>query len=287
VISPSYDSTGEYLAFYRKVASEIKARGFVLLVETGNTFTSPAFSALKVSYAGLTLDQYMKDKRLMAETILRELRPQYLTVEDEPTTQQANTGLDFSVSNPTEIVNYILSGLDRSGAAIGAGQGTWENLAYTESLAANTSVDYIDMHIYPIQGDLVVDRAEKITEAARSHGKRAAIGEAWLYKLSNAELSSEAGNWTKIYGRDPYSFWIPLDQAFLGVMVKLSHYLKLEYMSPFWMQYLYGYVDYDASTENLSYGEISKLASQKAWLNIQSNTLSPTGQAYRDLISGF
>jgi hypothetical protein len=142
------------------------------------------------------------------------------------------------------------------------------------------------MHVYPIQGDLVTERAERIAATARSHGKGAAIGEAWLYKLSSTELAREAGNWAKIYGRDPYSFWVPLDQEFLNIMVKLSHYLKLEYLSPFWMQYLYAYVDYDPSTANLSYGEISKLASQSAWRNIQSNTLSPSGETYRDLIAG-
>jgi len=153
-------------------------------------------------------------------------------------------------------------------------------------LAANTSLDYIDMHIYPIQGDLVVDRAIRIAETARSHGKDAAIGEAWLYKLSSAELATEAGNWAKIYGRDAYSFWIPLDKAFLRTMVKLSHYLRLQFLSPFWMQYLYAYLDYGPTTSGLGYGEISKLVNQKTWTNIQANALSPTGDFYRDLIAG-
>lgn len=52
------------------------------------------------------------------------------------------------------------------------------------------------------------------------------------------------------------------------------------------VQYLYTYVEYDPSTAGLGYGELNKLVNRNAWLNIQSNTFSPTGQAYRDLITG-
>jgi len=169
VLNPDFPRSSEYLDFYRRLAAEVKSGGFTLIVETTTIF--PEISPLGIDYAALTLDEFMREKRAMIETVLREMAPDYLTIENEPITQQLNTGLDFSVANQTEIVNHILSGLDRAGARIGAGAGSWDDLAYFESLAANTDLDYLDVHFYPIQGDLVADRAERIAETARAAGK--------------------------------------------------------------------------------------------------------------------
>jgi hypothetical protein len=101
ILEPSYDTTGEYIGFYRKVAEEVKSRGFILLVDLGNTFKSGDFSALNVSYEGLTLEEYKRGRRRMVETVLGELRPAYLTSAHVPTTLPANTGIVFSVHTQT------------------------------------------------------------------------------------------------------------------------------------------------------------------------------------------
>jgi hypothetical protein len=286
VLNPDFPRSSEYVDFYRDVATEVKSHGFILIVETTSVFPNPEISSLGVDYSGLTLDEYMGEKRAMVETVLRELAPDYLTIENEPITQQINTGLDFSVANLTRIVNHILSGLDRAGAKIGAGAGSWDDLAYFESLAANTGLDYLDMHFYPIQGDLVAGRAELVSEMARSAGKSLAVNETWLYKAAGSELSAgqNIAMAADIFARDAYSFWAPLDRAFLEVMVKLSRYLELEFMSPFWMQYLYAYLEYDTSTQGMGYAEVQSAMGREAWRNIDYGVLSPTGETYRDLI---
>ncbi len=287
MLNPDFPRSGEYLEFYRKVAARAKALGFTLIVETTTVFPDPEISPLGVDYGGLTLQEYMLEKRAMVEKVLRELAPDYLTVENEPATQRANTGLAFSVADQTAIVNRILSGLERGGTRIGAGAGSWDDLAYFESLAANTGLDYLDVHFYPIQGDLVIDRAERISAIARAAGKGLSVSETWLYKTSTPELGRYQTPATAalIFARDAYSFWAPLDQAFLEVMVKLSHYLELEFLSPFWMQYLYGYLDYDDTTKDMSYSEIQRASGATAWRNIRAGSLSSTGEAYRELVS--
>jgi len=286
VLNPDFSRSSEYVDFYRDVATEVKSHGFTLIVETTSVFPNPEISSLGVDYSGLTLDEYIREKRAMVETVLRVLAPDYLTIENEPITQQINTGLDFSVANQTRIVNHILSGLDRAGAKIGAGAGSWDDLAYFESLAANTDLDYLDMHFYPIQGDLVAGRAELVSEVARSAGKSLAVSEAWLYKAAGSELSAgqNIAMAADIFARDAYSFWAPLDQAFLEVMVKLSRHLELEFMSPFWMQYLYAYLEYDTSTQGMGYAEVQSAMGREAWSNIDYGILSPTGETYRELI---
>ncbi|NPV58555.1 MAG: hypothetical protein HPY75_02690 [Actinobacteria bacterium] len=288
LLNADFPRSPEYIDFYRRVATMVKARGFALIVETTTVFPNPEISGLGVDYAGLTLDQYISGKRAMAETIIRELAPDYLTVENEPGTQRSNTGLDLSVANQTAVVNGILSGLDRSGTRIGAGAGSWDNLAYFESLAANTSLDYLDVHFYPIQGDLVIDRAERIAEIARSGSKDMAVSECWLYKASSAELASgqDIATAADTFARDAYGFWAPLDQDFLEVMVKLSRHLELEFMSPFWMQYLFAYLDYDPAMAEQGYAWVQKSVANRTRIEIQAGNLSPTGEAYRDLISG-
>ncbi|RJP26120.1 MAG: hypothetical protein C4536_16165 [Actinobacteria bacterium] len=288
LLTLSFPRSTEYLDFYTKAVAEIRDRGLVVIIDTTTLFPDLDFGELDVSYEGLTLDRYMQEKRAMVQTVLSELKPDYYTIENEPVTQQANTGLDFTVENQTAMVDFFLTGLDRGSTLMGAGAGTWDDMAYFESLAGNTDVDYLDLHIYPIQQDFLVDKTARIAESARSCGKDLAVGEAWLYKAALAELGPghTPAAAADVFARDPYSFWIPLDESFLESMVALSHHLDFLYMTPFWTQYFFAYLEYDTDMEAQGYTWVNELASSKAWINIQARSLTPTGETYRELISG-
>jgi hypothetical protein len=122
---------------------------------------------------------------------------------------------------------------------------------------------------------------------ARAHGKGLASAESWLYKISGEELSRSETVATAIstFARDGYSFWAPLDQAYLEVMVELARYLDFEFLSPFWMQYLYGYVEYNELTRDMTYGEMQRASGQNTWIGIRAGELSPSGETYRELIA--
>jgi hypothetical protein len=286
LLKPSFPRAQEYLDFYKKAVAMIRGRGLKVIIDTTTLFPNLDYGELEVSYEGLTLDQYMQEKKAMVQTVLRELKPDYYTIENEPLTQNANTGLDFSVENQTEMVNFFLDGLERGTTLMGAGAGTWDDMAYFDSLAANTDVDYLDLHIYPVQQDLLVEKPVRIAETARSHGKDLAVGEAWLYKASLAELGPghTPAAAADVFARDSYSFWVPLDKSFLESMVALSHHLDFLYMNPFWVQYFFAYLDYDPDMEAQGYEWVNELASSQAWIKIQAESFSPTGEAYRDLI---
>jgi len=284
LFNPSFLHSADYLNFYKKLASEIKGRGFILIVETTSTFREPEFSDVKVDYSGLTIEKYRLEKRQMIETVIRELKPDYLTIDNEPVTQQRNTGLRFSVKNYTELVQFILKDLDRSGVKIGAGAGTWDHFDYFESLAKNTSLDYIDMHVYPIQRDFLIENTIRIAKIARAYDKRLTVGEAWLYKAAEKEFSGLEASQPLIFARDVYDFWIPLDEKFLEVMVKLSHYVKLEFCSLFWMRYLYGYLEYNKATRNMKPIQLFRQINGVAYRNMVTNTLSQTGVTFQRLI---
>jgi hypothetical protein len=289
ILMPAFPRSAEYLALYKKLGDELRRRDLKFLVQMTPGFKPSALSALPVEpyYATLTLERYKHEKRQMAETIIREIRPDYLTIENEPRTAQENTGLPFTVQNFTEIVQYILDGLDRAGVLVGAGAGTWDNLAYIESLAQNTSVDYIDMHIYPVNFDFLIDKTVKIAEIAKRYNKKLVLGEAWLYKSRDADLVGPAvAAAPGLYARDVFSFWEPLDTKFVETVWKLAHYLKIDFASFFWMRYFFGYVEYNERTKNLAPVELFQLANLEAAKNMLQNPpkLTQTGLTFQRLL---
>ncbi len=282
ILLPSFPRSSDYLTYYRRVVSEIKKRNFISVIEIGTTFKDPVFSQLSVDTRGLTLDRFKRDLLDMARVICDEVRPDYLTILNEPGTQARTTGLDLSVESYTGVIQFVLNGLDRRETRVGAGAGTWERFEYFESLTKQTTVEYIDMHIYPVQRDFVFDKCMRIAALARTHKKKLGIGEAWLYKVAEIELDQIPP--AAAFGRDVFSLWEPRDIQFVTVIFKLSHYLKVEYCSFFWMRHLYGYVDFNEKTGSLSPPELFKLADEVAAKNIASNTLTGTGLKLQQLL---
>ncbi len=293
ILVSAFPRSAEYLEFYKRVSQELKKRNLKWLAQMTDVFREPEFSTLNIGgyYAGLTLDRYKQEKRQMAETIIREIHPDYLTILNEPATDQHNTGLPMTVQNFTGVAQYVLNGLDRSGVQVGAGAGTWDDLAYMKSLALNTTVDYLDMHIYPISRDYLVERALSIGDIARRANKKLVIGESWLNKARDQELRGQAiAAAPVIFGRDVFSFWTPLDVAFVETIMKLSQYQKIEFTSFFWSRYFFGHLEYSDATRRLPPSELFRLANQAAARNMMTNPvqLTQTGLAYQRLIkTGF
>jgi hypothetical protein len=283
MLTRSFPRFAEYIDFYLRVTWEIRKRRFGLIVEIGAFFREPEFTKIKVDYSKLTITSFKARLREMAEIIIEDLRPDYLTIFTEPLTQSINTGLNFSVSNFADTIHHVVDGLPPKGVQLGAGAGTWDQFDYFTALTKIPQLDYIDMHIYPIQRDFVWDRIVKIARQARQHQKDVSIGEAWLYKVSKKEFGKIS--WPKAFARDVYSFWQPLDSSFIEVMVNLSHQVEAEFCSFFWMKYLYGYMDYNSQTRSLRPQQLINKMDAIAGQHILDNTLSKTGEKFKTLIT--
>jgi len=282
ILLPSFPRSSDYLNFYRRVVSEIKKRNFVSVIEIVTTFKDPMFNHSGVDYRGLTLERFKRELLEVARVICEDVRPDYLTLLNEPGAQSKDTGLDLHVGPYTEVVQFVLNGLDRRETRVGAGAGTWERFEYFESLAKQTRVDYIDMHIYPIQRDFVIDKCLRIADLARTYRKKLGIGEAWLSKVAEMELEQISS--CAAFGRDVFKLWETRDMQFVNVIFNLSHYLKVDYCSFFWMRHFYGYVDFNEKTRQLPAEELFKLADEIAGKNIASNTLTRTGLNLQQLL---
>lgn len=278
-----FDRYQEYVEFYEQVAEEARTRGMKLDVEAGVIFSGTAFSSLNLNYSGLTFEEYKVKKRQMIINVLTSLQPDYLTIGAEPDTEAGLLGLR-ELNNPekyTELVNYVLNGLERGDTKIGAGIGNWGNIEYVKRFCSETSLDFIVIHVYPVFGELLY-KIDDVSKIARQHGKKIMINEAWLYKVDRpvANIAATA----EVFRLDAFSFWAPLDQQFLAVLVKSARVNGIEYVSPFWSTYFFAYVDYNWNTARLSYGELSEMVNREAVKNIMAGKLSSTGEFYRELI---
>jgi len=284
LLAPDFPNSDRYLEYYKDVAQELRKRNMKILVAIGNLFPDPSFTDLQISFSNLTFAEYRQTKRQIAERIIREIHPDYLTLANEPSTEAMTTGLEVTVPEFTETVRYILNGLNRSGVLIGAGAGTWNNLDYVKSLARDTDIDYIDIHIYPAN---YLEPALTIADIALANNKRLIIGEAWTYKVYDSELGdlSNMATQADMFGRDVYSFWEPLDSKFLEILTKLANYKGYEFISPFWSKYFFGYLDYETVPKNYTYKQLAQFSNQKAVQNIMSHKFTGTGLKYQELIN--
>jgi hypothetical protein len=281
-----FPRSAEYVEFFRWVGSEIRRRNLKMLAQMTPTFRDPTFSQVPIApyYAGLTWERYKREKRQHLETLIREIRPDYITIENEPGTASANTGLRFTPETMADVLTAVLSGLDKQGVLLGAGTGTWDELSYLQALARIPGLDYLDIHIYPINRDFLVDRAFRMGEIARRANKRPVLGEAWLYKARDSDLGgAPVAAAPALFARDVYGFWEPLDVQFIETMGRLSHHLKIDFTSFFWSRHFYGYTDYSAATRRLPPAELFRLANQAAVQNMMADPprLTRTGETFQ------
>ena len=284
LLDPDFPRNAEYLAFYQRLADEIKRRGLTLVAKNGPLFQQAEFARIQVAYDDLTVDRYFAGRLQHVRTIAREVQPDYLTIANEPSSEQTVTGLRFGVPEYTRFVRDAVADVAGSGVLIGAGSGTWDRPDYVQSFAAETDVDYIDLHIYPVYGGYL-RQAVEMADIAKAHAKRVVVGEAWLYKSLGAEPGALlAATWAPAFSRDVYSFWHPLDSEFVRLLMRFAWLERLDYVSLFWSKYLFAYADHEDATSRMTPMQLLALGDRLAATNMLRGQLSPTGAAYRELI---
>lgn len=276
--TPTYPRYQEYVQFYKQVVQEVRKRGMKIDVESSVLFANTVFSSVTFNYAGLTFDEFKIQRKQMLAAIIQDLHPDYLNMGAEPDTEYLLTGLrEFrSPEQCTAYINYVLDGLDRSNTKVGAGIGTWGNIAYVQSYATSTSLDFIALHVYPIVGQASLDRILTISDMAKRSGKRVVLDEAWLSKTDTLQSTGIAAD-AEIFRRDVFSFWAPLDKQFLECIVKSARLASIDYISPFWTTYFFSYVDYDQSTAQVPYKDLVVMVNKAAAQNMLAGKFSSTG----------
>ncbi len=257
-----------YEQFYMELASEVRARGLKLIVET----QLMKFSAPQLNYAkSLSWTEYQAGRAQNAVTVARVLNPDYMVVITEPDTEESFSGQAqvSTIPGSVQMLTTILNALKQAGQShipVGAGVGTWMN-SYSAwmNAYATTPVAFLDLHVYPTNRTYL-QNALTIADIAHRAGKSVTMSEAWLQKVGDSELS---GNVMATDSRNPFAYWSPLDSEFLRAMVLMANYKQFTFISPFWTSYYYAY----SSTSETDSAEQASVANSVG-------AFTPTGLAY-------
>ena len=278
-------SYSQYVTFYQQVAANVRAAGLKLIVENDTLLSSDVQAGWNTApfYATLNWTEYQEARAQTASTIAQTMQPDYLVVLEEPDTEANNTG-QTNVNTPsgaTAMLSGILTSVHQSGVPnmqVGAGVGTWLKgyLGFIQDFVA-LSVDFIDMHIYPIN-DSMLPNALQIAATAAAAGKPVAMTECWVWKISDSELNVLTPD--QVRARDPFSFWAPLDAYFIQTMQNLANSTGMLFVNPFGSQYFAAYLPYDSSTENLTPSQILSQENSQAAQNMGQAMYTSTATSY-------
>jgi uncharacterized protein (TIGR03437 family) len=293
---PFFDFSGKpadynnYLNFYKQIAADIRNRGLKLIVQSGPLFPGfySAGSGLDFGayYKTLSQDEYIRGRAQVIATIAQEIRPDYLSMGSEPDTEAAITGQSITLTPEgmgREVSAFIqqvkVAGV--SGVQLGAGVGTWSlNAQSYVNVLLETGIDYLDFHVYPINFGFL-DATSSLVASAEEGGKTVAISETWLLKERDSEFAYiNAASDPEILARDAFSFWAPLDQAFLASMVKFANWKQLKFVSAFGTLYFWSYIDY-ARFGSLPATDILNLSAYASATALVTSQVSSTGEAFR------
>jgi hypothetical protein len=280
MLAPSFVNSSGYLAFYEQVAAAVHRRGMQLDVEENPAF--PGFTSLAVSYSGLTLAGYAAEQAQEAQTIIDHLAPTYLTILDETDTFALH--LHLPLDNPSaavQVVNLELAGLRRRHTKVGAGTGTWMGAAIDQALVTQTSIDYVSVHVYPIDAQSLDNLDEAAVVAASAH-KPIVMDEAWLYKVPTAGIGTALIHEQSTV-RDAFSFFAPLDQQFLTALDAYGRTHGVRYLSPFWTGQFFAYLDWTPPLDVETPAAVRAESAAAASRAVRAGRFSTTGRAYAAL----
>ncbi len=285
------------ISFFQQVVADAHAAGLKVIVESASIF--PGFfstgSGLNVTgyYSSITYQEYLTGVATINNTIVTQIKPDWLNVGSEPDTEVANTGfteMETPAGWATTVTGYISMLPQPHTVPVGAGIGTWQinnGAAFVTALAP--IVDYLDFHVYPIndeQGqpiDIPTNTIDVITQA-ETLGKKVAISEAWLLKTSDAQYTgADVASSEQNFSQDVFSFWAPLDQSFLNVMYDIANWKGLMYMSAFWTKYFWAYLDYNSVSTDAA-ATLINTSQQVSSTALASNQITSTGLFVKSLL---
>jgi hypothetical protein len=128
--------------------------------------------------------------------------------------------------------------------------------------------------------DSLVQKIKKIRP-----GINITIGETWLYKRSETEPVTLA-MYKETFFRDNFSFWSPLDQKFLKLIMGIAQKENISVVVPYFSQYFFAYYTFgEIEANKLPQWPICvPISWNKAIDSIHNKQFSETGKALSALI---
>jgi len=292
---PGYQSLtyDQFINLYQQVAQDVRAAGLKLIIENdvllANDVSAGWGAPVTGYYSTLSWSQFEQARAQMALTVAQVMQPDYLLVLEQPDTEAQQTGQSAvgTVSGATDLVNTILTALQPVRGTVQVGAGVETFLPGFDTFIQSfvtLPLDFIDMHIYPINNlgppnnVNFLQNALTIVNIAQSAGKPVTITEAWMWKMRDSEWNVLTAD--EIRARNPFDFWAPLDAEFQQLLENLANYAQMPFLAPEGPDYLFAYLPYNSTTENMSPGQI---VAQETAAAVQANltaAFTSTGMSY-------
>ena len=297
---------GQRIEFYQRLAREIHSRNMKLYVEHFiNVPFEPNLPSGAHADKGLPAVKDLKDDPQGRQEFLnileqenaliyREIKPDFLTLIDEPRiTINLMLHLTFSPDELANWVGEVTTHLKSTGASpntlLGAGALIWEPEEIALKFAQQTNLDYVDIHLYYLtyKGEDLASKSATLVRKIREArpNMKITIGEAWLSKFGTA--GPKMANSQELFLRDVYSFWSPLDEQFLALLLGLAQKENISVIAPSGSQYFFDYYTFgDAEVAHLPPGVGKRISASwdKAVESIRSHRLSSTGKALSGIL---
>jgi len=292
----------DFANLYQQIAQEVHAAGLKLVVEANNLLSDDmqaGWGAATAPYY-LTLDwpTFQAGRAQHTLNVATVMQPDYLVVMQEPASEATQTGQPSlnTVSGAASLVNTVLTALApvRANMKVGAGvpndqngaQGFVESFGGIDCSASQPCVnppglDFIDLHVYPVnqvQYQNFLQNALTIVSTAQLAGKPMAMTECWMWKMRDTEYGTIS--FDTIRGRDPFSFWAPLDSYFLQTMQNLANYAQMLFMVPEGPDYLFAYQQFNSTTKNWPPSQVLSEETKLAGQAMQTATYTYTAMSY-------
>jgi uncharacterized protein (TIGR03437 family) len=289
------------VAFYSGLAKQIHGMGMKMIVESAEMFlggyTANSGFNLTGYYASLSDTEFVAARVENIYAVATQVGPDYINLNSEPDTDLQISGRTALYGTPTNYANMnasIIQSERNMGVTIplGAGIGTWLADGAAQSWVSallGAGISFLDLHIYLVNFGYL-PAAITYANMAQAAGIPVGISEAWLFKENSSQLEAQAagtsvGNNSTYEALDPFSFWAPLDQAFLKSLADFANWKGLIYESPFWTQYFASYLDY-SQYGSLPAATVTADAQTAAAAALQANQSTPTGSQYRTSVMG-
>jgi hypothetical protein len=294
---------GQFESFYQQLINEVHARGMKLVVEaavTENLDGTSGGTSFQPYYQTLNWTQYMSGRAQNAVNVAQLIGPDYLSVVTEPDTEanDASQPTENTPAGALALLQTQLTALQQANVTnvpIGAGAGTWitdtqgtNNFTSYIQDYAGTSVNYIDMHVYMVMGQYDLSNIIAAASIAQQYHKLLGMSETWPDKTTTAENINETD------ALDVFSFWSPVDTAFLQSLVDVAQWQQFTFVSPSYPDFFAAYLDYnyynnlgEADPTNPTDDSILIPAEEDAGLTANRvGTFTTVGQAFSTMIVG-
>jgi len=280
----------QFVAFYQQLASDIHARGMKMIVEAtvAEALDGTEGAQFDPYYQTLDWNDYMSARAQNAVNVAQLIKPDYFSLICEPDSEAANASqpTEDSPAGALQLLQTILGALQQAGVtnmSIGAGAGSWipSFTSYLQEFAA-LPLNYIDIHVYPVNDN---DFMNVLTGMAliQSSGKAIGVSEAWPEKIADSELGTL--NISAFDSRYVFSFWAPIDTAFLQAMVDCTQYEKVAFFSPSFPGYFAAYLDYNLVSGDTP-AQLLPAGFQASAVANHAGAFTSTGSAFSTMISG-